>query len=775
MKIKYYITSVVLALSLAMPVAAQNNLREGSLDMIVAPHNLTLGSAERTTNFQVRANVEYTVSSDADWLTVRTAKGNRVYLHLTQNYAGEARVGKVTLANAEKGITQTLTVTQKADDSFLRIPNTPEAQAEYLQVFTDMSLSQLKEGITRADIEPLTNPFCKALAMQMLEGTYNKDYRVSKQICYNDPHVLSAEWNAPGKLYDQLAGVTGIHFPAKSKMAVMVTGIPEGKQVQLKIMAWWTGKEGNNFDGGNPNQKTYTLQNGFNLIDYDYTYEGLAYVSYYDAHPETMPELTVHFVNGIVNGYLSPDKTNQEMYDLCAKAPNLHMDCWGNKVHSVWTSDGLKKYCKDVNGNPKGYRQFMNVLDSLIAWEHRSLGFEKYDRLPNTRSFAYVNYTYYMFQGGYGVSFHHNQEQRVLSCKTLITNDDDAIWGLSHEWGHQHQMTPYFCWAGQSEATNNMNSCYNVLHMGYTGSHGARIQNNWTAVYNHFFNGTAVSSAAGVRTSLKDQYNPNGGSTAVSAPRLNAYKAINQFAWCPEFQDSIRAQYARFYNAETQEWIVPSYFDDPDHGLSINEVYCEEFTAPFFMLYCYFSNKNNEGYTPDYQEDMYESLRQNDEDNGSAVEPDWNAGVKSAKTTVDKYELLASAQNGNKNGAYERFIAAYPNSCWTKKGYIVAGATYQKNSVPFAFNYIRKASKLTGYNLFPYFEKFGFFRTVFMEINDYGNKYVAQTKDMVEEFRADMEALGLKTCTDEMIETIAHSNIPRYSVPNFPNTPIVKE
>ena len=79
------------------------------------------------------------------------------------------------------------------------------------------------------------------------------------------------------------------------------------------------------------------------------------------------------------------------------------------------------------------------------------------------------------------------------------------------------------------------------------------------------------------------------------------------------------------------------------------------------------------------------------------------------------------------------------------------------------------------YNLFPYFEKFGFFRTVFMEINDYGNKYVAQTKDMVEEFRADMEALGLKTCTDEMIETIAHSNIPRYSVPNFPNTPIAKK
>ena len=119
----------------------------------------------------------------------------------------------------------------------------------------------------------------------------------------------------------------------------------------------------------------------------------------------------------------------------------------------------------------------MNVLDSLIVWEHDVLGFTKYNLVPKNRTFAYVNYTYYMFQGGLGVSFHVDQESRVLNCNTLINRDDDAIWGLSHEWGHQHQLHPYFCWTGTTEVTNNVNSYYNVMKMGYRTSEGAVLRN----------------------------------------------------------------------------------------------------------------------------------------------------------------------------------------------------------------------------------------------------------------------------------------------------------
>lgn len=78
-----------MAIILCLPVAAQSNLRNGSLEMIVAPHELTLGSAERTTNFEVRNNIDFTISTDAEWLQVRKAANNRVYLHLDTNYLPE--------------------------------------------------------------------------------------------------------------------------------------------------------------------------------------------------------------------------------------------------------------------------------------------------------------------------------------------------------------------------------------------------------------------------------------------------------------------------------------------------------------------------------------------------------------------------------------------------------------------------------------------------------------------------------------------------------------
>ena len=186
------------------------------------------------------------------------------------------------------------------------------------------------------------------------------------------------------------------------------------------------------------------------------------------------------------------------------------------------------------------------------------------------------------------------------------------------------------------------------------------------------------------------------------------------------------------------------------------------------------SDKDNANYVKDFQEDLYESLRQSDNDNGSAIEPDYDAGVKKAKTTVDKYELLCSAQNSNKNGAYQKFIEAYPTSVWTTHNFITPNSVWTQNSVPAMFNYVRKASKLSGYNLYPFFERCGFMRTIVMTIGDYGDKGVALLKSMRDEFKADMEALGLKTLTDEQIESITSAEIPTFPVPNFPNTPTVK-
>lgn len=615
----------------------------------------------------------------------------------------------------------------------------PETTALFESLFRNDLYSMLAPGVTEEMIDEVENSFVKSLALRLLSGNYDTHYRVASYVCRTDPTVLSEKWNAPGKLYDQFDGVTGINI-TKGQHAIVVRDIPDGQSASLKVVAWYEGKDGGNFDGGNPQVFTYGLTNGINVINYDFDYDGLAYICYYTSDdPATVPNIRVHFINGDVNGYLSPDKTNEEMHELCANAKSMFMDAVGSKVHSVWTAKGFHDYCKASDGTSLGYRQFMNVLDSLVDWEHQLLGFYKYDLVPNNHTFAYTNYTYYMFQGGLGVSFHHDQESRVLNCRTLMYNDNDVIWGLSHEWGHQHQMHPYFCWAGMTEVTNNMNSYYNVMHMGYKESD--KIE-QWAPARRHFIN---------------DEEFKNG--TTVSEGRRLGYALASSYAYSTDMRDLCLAM---------ADSVIKPYSENPARAVHISDVGVGETLCPFIMLYNYATMTLG---LKDFGPDMYEALRQTDDENGSQIEK---------KGEVDKYELIASAQNGNKNGKLAVLKSKYPTSCWVTRNYITEAHCGQwDNSVPYVFNYIRKVSRLTGYNLFPYFEKWGFLRQVAMSIGDYGNKSLILTEAMYDEFKADMDALvtsgELKAMPDGLVETISNMrdiNIDgdiKYSTPDIPN------
>lgn len=702
----------------------------------------------------------------------RTDQSSSFVTLANQNFGQKNTPTEIELPETEQPIREVrFTVTSGyggfascAEMEFYEVKQVPDNS----KVFTDNLMTELREGVTQRDIDLLTDPLAKELAQDLLDGVYDTRYRAAEYPCLKSPQVLSDEWNTPGKLYDQLQGVTGINI-TRGKNVVLVEGADPNVPLQLKVVAWYNGAE------QDPAEYSYALTNGVNTFEYNGAYDGLAYICYYsDDDPQNHTPVKIHFPYGQVNGYLSPDKTNEEMHQMTANARNICMDLVGEKVHSVWTAQGLHDYCKASDGYSTGYRQYMNLLDTLVNWEHRLLGLEKYGRVPTNKTMAYVNYTYYMFQGGYGVSFKYDQEPRVLNCRTLMYNDDDAIWGLSHEWGHQHQMQPYFCWAGLGESSNNMNSCYNVLHMGYQGTHGQRIQSNWTAAYNHLFLGQTTESNMAYQYAGKgrgnyvkngDSYNyvnwgegdyvyetSKSGVGAVAESRNRMYDHIGEFDWCPAIQQAIQEQYDLGYR-------IPA-ITDTERTVSTNELYVEENTAAFFMLYCYFSDKNNQDYVKDFQEDLYESLRQNDLPDGSSIE----------KQGIDKYELLASAHNGNKEEKYAVFKSRFPQSCWISQGYLKEGGlNWTQNSVPFIFNYIRKASRLCGYNLFDYFDKMGFLRTIALAIDDYGIKYYILTKDMKEEFREDMNKLGLKSMSDSMIHKITEAKIPTFNTPQIPN------
>ncbi len=646
------------------------------------------------------------------------------------------------------------------------------------QIFTDDLCTELQPGVTREQIMALPYAYARSLALQLLDGTYDKDYRVAEYPCILSYVTLSDMFNAPGKYYDQMQGVTGINI-SKGKHLIFVDGMPEvdgNFSLALKVVAWYAGevKEVTKDDGSKdwvgvgPREYNFSLTNGLNIINYPDDFDGLAYICYYaNENPEQYENVKVHFANGEVNGYLSPEKDNRDMYNMCANAANTCMDVVGKKVHSIWTSEGLARYCKARDGVDFGYRQYMNILDSLVHWEHRLLGLEKYDRIPKNKTMAYVNYTYYMFQGGYGVSFKYDTESRVLNCKTLMERDDDAIWGLSHEWGHQHQMHPYSTWAGQAEVTNNLMSYYNITHMGYFTGNGSgdlvsAKDDEWPAARKNIFENYDYSSGTKVSDARKHMYMAVSGNTS-------GYKAENE-------QD--RNQFVTFCNSIKSRLTASDDFkdlclsmedgkigasSDLTTGVSQIELGAAKGLCPYIMLQNYFYNAGN---YPDFTADLFESLRLTDEEKGSNIEK--------GKTDVDKYELIASAQNSNKNDKLAVLREKYPESCWVTKSYINRENCYWTfNSVPAILNYIRKCSWLTGYDLTPYFEKWGYIRVAAMAVNDYGWKAYIMTQAMYDEFKADMKALvdngTLKPMTDEMVRTISYS-APDYHVrPNIPN------
>jgi hypothetical protein len=160
------------------------------------------------------------------------------------------------------------------------------------------------------------------------------------------------------------------------------------------------------------------------------------------------------------------------------------------------------------------------------------------------------------------------------------------------------------------------------------------------------------------------------------------------------------------------------------------------------MLHAYMESH---GY-PDFYPDLYEALRH-------------------TETDEDKYSLVAAAQYA-KRDRYKILKAKYPESTWVKDNCVNMQSTAWQNAVPYIFNFIRRASMTSGYNLMPYFEAFGWLRQVALFVDDdYGQKYYCMTQGMYDEFKADMDARvesgELKEMSDAMIHEIASLPIPK--------------
>jgi hypothetical protein len=334
-----------------------------------------------------------------------------------------------------------------------------------LTLFSDMSCSELKAGITQAEIEACVHPFFRNIALYMYQNVYPREFRIAEFRAYPDPSE-EATINKTAR-YSKYDNPTGIAVEEGDTLIVFADGIGE-VPVSLKIQ---------NLDGEAANENyydrgaSYSLTNGANKIVAGN--KGLAYVMYFRTDYATAPKLKLHFATGTVNGYFDVVKhgATAEWTRLLSAATHKYFDVVGRYAHLTLPTDGYRTYTQG-----RGV-ELINLYDKmmLLQWEFMGLmpDPDGYGNTANSHTFSNRMYFVVMYDGFMNASdtrtaYHVSTMSTLCSVAALLNetgNGRDQIWGPAHEVGHVNQTRPGLKWHGMTEVTNNLHSIYVQTHL----------------------------------------------------------------------------------------------------------------------------------------------------------------------------------------------------------------------------------------------------------------------------------------------------------------------
>lgn len=329
-------------------------------------------------------------------------------------------------------------------------------------IFADEMGTMLQDGITKKQIEQIPNKYLKETALQLLEGTYDTQYRLAEYRPYQDPSVM-ARANKTNK-YSLRDNPTGIYTKQYEKIPVFVGPVPAGRRISILIQD--VSKGYNNF-------RQYELTEGYNEVEAGVG--GLIYVLNHVDDDIPLPAfeanatqrqiiadntVKIHFAGGKVNGYFDIGRnTEAEWKDILSRAEYQDIDVLGNYAHLTWKVEDFRKYNTPIT-------ESIRNLDNLVYAEWEFIGLVKYDRYFNNRMHCCIDYqaaspnatdyrTVYS-DGGYDNLF------------TDISVWKNRFWGPAHEVGHCNQTRPGLKWTGLVEVTNNLTALYVEETLGIT-------------------------------------------------------------------------------------------------------------------------------------------------------------------------------------------------------------------------------------------------------------------------------------------------------------------
>ena len=336
------------------------------------------------------------------------------------------------------------------------------------RIFTDLSCSELKSGVTKQDIIKMNGvaPYLAVnVAMPLLDGSYTeneKDFRIHSYEPYSDSKVNKA---LVMQFYTSMNNPTGIEVHSGKDIIVCVDQIPAGQNVSLAIYGdddQYGPNYGSAGEGESINQ-TIALQAGINNVRI--TADGMAYVM--NTVPEdnradlaSFKKVKVHILPGCgtLQGYFDPARHSDERYaELLNKCSYKYFMVKGERCMFLFHANQLRSFF------PKSIRGGIGAWDDLVKWELELMGLDNCKWFNNhMMAVTSTNPEVYMNASNRRVQFGAETISWICNPEQLKEPGEGAgvcnIWGPAHEMGHVNQMA--INWRSCTESSNNLFSNY---------------------------------------------------------------------------------------------------------------------------------------------------------------------------------------------------------------------------------------------------------------------------------------------------------------------------
>lgn len=320
-----------------------------------------------------------------------------------------------------------------------------------LEFFNGWEASQLAPNFKKKQLTNFRSPLMRQLAESMIEGNYQKEYRLKTYRPIASNKILQNKLKLSDG-YSRYENITGMYLE-KGENVVLV-GDMHGREINLLIPDWMRQPTPGfaptkDPEGWELKKQVIALHEGVNVIHVEKS--GNVYIDYFADDPETAPGITIHFVTGKVNGYFDAEtQTNKDWNKLLDQAVSPVMDVKTRYMQLAYPVEFLKKF--DYG---KG-KELAQAYDQIMTQQYEFCGALKYNRVPEKRILARVNFNYFMFRDGDGVAFLGNES----TMKSALGPDIYKDWGVNHEIGHVMQMSPQLTWGGMTEVSNNLFTMY---------------------------------------------------------------------------------------------------------------------------------------------------------------------------------------------------------------------------------------------------------------------------------------------------------------------------